>query len=370
NSLVTRDEGHYEPGAFDLRSPSPRPTALARLTRELATTGRGSHPVLDMPGWWRRSKRLLYAHSLEEGSLRPSRPPVAARPLLIAGATGTLGRAFGARCEVRGLAHRLLTRSDMDISDPYSVEAALTLQGGWAVVNAAGYVRVDDAERDADRCLRENTRGPAVLAEVCHARGVRLVTFSSDLVFNGRKNEPYFESDDVDPLNAYGWSKAQSERSVLALNPAALVVRTSAFFGPWDDHNFVTTALKEVGGGQSFAAADDTVVSPTYLPDLVDACLDLLIDGESGLWHLANQGALTWEELARQAAELAGLTTSLVEGRPMKSFGLAADRPRYSALTSQRGLLLPPLQHALQRYIAEAGYARTPQVAVGERLEA
>ena len=370
NSLVTREEGHYEPGAFDLRSPSPRPTALARLTRELATTGRTSHPVLDMPGWWRRSKRLLYAHSLEVGPLRPSRPPVAARPLLIAGATGTLGYAFAARCELRGLAHRLLTRSDMDISDPHSVEAALTLHGGWAVVNAAGYVRVDDAERDADRCLRENTRGPTVLAEVCQGRGVKLVTFSSDLVFDGRKNEPYTESDDTGPLNAYGRSKVLSERSVLALNPAALVVRTSAFFGPWDDHNFVTTALKQVADGRSFVAADDTVVSPTYLPDLVDACLDLLIDGESGLWHLANQGALTWAELARRAAELAGLDPSLVEGRPMGSFQLAAARPRYSPLTSERGLLLPPLQQALQRYIDQSGYGRPTPVTVGELLEA
>ena len=369
NSLVTRDEGHYEPGAFDLRSPGPRPTALARLTRELATTGHGSHPVLDMPGWWRRSKRLLYAHSLEEGGLRPSRPPAAARPLLIAGGTGTLGHAFGARCELRGLAYRLLTRSEMDIADPHSVDTALALHGGWAVVNAAGYVRVDGAERDPERCLRENARGPAVLAEVCRARVVRLVTFSSDLVFDGRKNEPYTESDALAPLSSYGRSKAQGERSVLALNPDALVVRTSAFFGPWDEHNFVTTALRSMAGGQPFAAADDTVISPTYLPDLVDACLDLLIDGENGLWHLANQSVLTWTALARRAATLAGFNPSLVEGRPMGSFGLPAARPRYSALTSQRGLLLPPLQQALQRYIDQAGYGSSPEV-VGERLEA
>jgi dTDP-4-dehydrorhamnose reductase len=370
NSLVTRNEGHYEPGAYDLRSPQPRPTALATLIRELATVGHGSHPVLDMPGWWRRSKRLVYAHALESRTLRPSRPPAAARPLLITGATGTLGRAFGARCELRGLAYRLLTRAEMDIADQYSVDTALALQGAWAVVNAAGYVRVDDAERDAERCLRENTHGAAVLAEVCRARGVELVTFSSDLVFGGDKAEPYRESDPVAPLNAYGRSKAEAERRVLRLNPETLVVRTSAFFGPWDEYNFVTQALRSIAEHRPFAAADDTVVSPTYLPDLVDACLDLLIDGEHGIWHLANPAAVTWAELGRRAAELAGLDPTLIEGKPIESFGLPAPRPSYSALTSERASLLPPLEHALSRYVAETGYGQPAAVPIGERLEA
>lgn len=370
NSLVTRDEGHYEPGAFDLRSPEPRPTALASLARELAAGGRGSHPVLDMPGWWHRSKRLLYAHSLEEGSARPSRPPAAARPVLITGATGTLGRVLGRRCELRGLEYRLLTRAELDITDRHSIDTALALHGAWAVVNAAGYVRVDDAEREPDRCLRENAEGAAVLAGVCLERGTALVTFSSDLVFDGEGSRPYHEADRASPLNVYGRSKAEAERRVLAVNPTALVIRSSAFFGPWDQHNFVTVALRSMAVGQPFAAADDTVVSPTYLPDLADASLDLLIDGEKGIWHLANGGAVTWAELARRAAELAGFDSAMVEGRSMASFGLAARRPRSSALISRRGTLLPRLDNALHRYIHEAGFGQAPPLVAIERLEA
>ena len=370
NSLVTRDEGHYEPGALDLRSPEPRPTALAGLARELAASGRGSHPVLDMPGWWHRSKRLLYAHSLEEGSPRPSRPPVAARPLLITGATGTLGHALANRCELRGLEYRLLTRAELDITDPHSIETSLALHGAWAVVNAAGYVRVDDAETEADRCFQENTEGATVLADVCRARGTKLVTFSSDLVFDGGQSRPYDEADRAVPLNVYGRSKVHAEERVRAVNPEALVVRTSAFFGPWDKHNFVTTALRSIAAGQALAAADDTVISATYLPDLADACLDLLIDGERGIWHLANSGAVTWAELARRAAHVAGLDPTLVEGRSMESFSLAARRPRYSALISRRGTLLPPLEDALHRYIHEAGYQQAPPAVAVERLEA
>ena len=136
-------------------------------------------------------------------------------------------------------------------------------------------------------------------------------------------------------------------------HPSALVVRTSAFFGPEDDYNFVTVALRALAEGRRFAAARDSVVSPTYVPDLACVCLDLLIDGERGLWHLSNQGALTWAELARRAASLAGLDADLVEARPSSCLGLIAARPRFSALASERGLLLPPLESALQRYVRE-----------------
>jgi len=130
-------------------------------------------------------------------------------------------------------------------------------------------------------------------------------------------------------------------------------VRTSAFFGPWDEHNFITIALSALAEGRKFVAADDSLVSPTYVPDLVEACLDLLIDGERGIRHLSNEGALTWAELARLAAHRAGLDPGLVEARPTVLMQLAAPRPLYSVLASERGQLLPTLEDALGRYLNE-----------------
>src|SRR3954463_6234441 len=357
NTLVTRSDGHYEPGAFDLRAPKPRPTALAGMARELASGRRPRHPVLDMPGWWRRSKRFLYTKALDGQVLRPSTPPSMARPVLVTGA-GTLGQAFARRCELRGLPFRLLTRAEMDIADENSVESALTLHGAWALVNAAGYVRVDEAESDRERCFRENTDGPNILARTCAARGIRLLTFSSDLVFDGTSLEPYDEESQPSPLNVYGKSKAAAESAVLAAAPGALVVRTSAFFGPWDEHNFVTQTVRALQAGKVWLAADDVVVSPTYVPDLVDASLDLLIDGEHGIWHLANTGEVTWAELARRAAGWFGLDVSLVRPCSQEALGLPAPRPRYSVLGSRRASIMPDLDHALGRYFEE-GVARS-----------
>ena len=376
-SLLTRCVGRYEPGVFDVRGGRPRPTAVARMLRDLAATGEHEHPALDAPGWWRRLDRLIYPPVRRQPAMAKAGTKRGvdmrsgdARPLVINGATGTLGRVFARLCEQRGLSYRLLTRAEMDIADAHSVERALAEFDPWAVVNTAGYVRVDDAEREPERCMRENTEGAATVAEACARRGAALLTFSSDLVFDGRKGTPYVESDAVSPLNVYGRSKAEAERRVLELLPSALVVRASAFFGPWDEYNFITLALNTLAEGRTFVAADDCVISPTYVPDLVNASLDLLIDGERGVWHLANEGALSWAELARVAARRAGLDKRLVEARPTAALRLAAPRPLYGVLASERGQLLPPFEDALARYLNERAprYAARSAAAGGGRL--
>lgn len=281
------------------------------------------------------------------------------KPLLITGATGTLGQAFERVCHIRGLHAVLLDRTLLDIAEADSIRAALDLHQPWAVVNAAGYVRVDDAETDQERCYRENTTGPRLLAEACAAKGVRLLTFSSDLVFDGHQNAPYLESDVATPLNVYGRSKVLAEQGVLAHLPTALVVRTSAFFSAWDEYNFVHHALAAARQGEPFEAADDLVISPTYVPDLVNASLDLLLDGAHSIWHLTNQGAYTWSELARLALRLAGLDEACVVPRPAASFGWAAARPRYTVLGSAHGALLPTVEDALLRHLEDERLLQT-----------
>jgi dTDP-4-dehydrorhamnose reductase len=358
NCLVTECKGYYEPGPFDVRGPQPRATAVATLMRELASGRPLSHPVLQGQGWWRRPGRFLakpvatrtaVADIAERGAFRSTFP----QPILITGATGTLGRAFARICERRNLAYHVLTRQEMDIADPASVEAAIVRFKPWAIINAGGYVRVDDAEGDIQRCMRENAHGPTVLALAAIRHALRFMTFSSDLVFDGTQDRPYIESDKVAPLGVYGRSKADAERRVLDSDPQALVIRTSAFFGPWDEHNFVTQALAALDAGRPFAAASDQVVSPTYVPDLVNACLDLLIDRECGLWHLTNGAALSWADLARRAAAAAGVDDTLLEAHTAAGLGLRAPRPRNSAMSSERGLLLPSFDDALARYLRE-----------------
>jgi dTDP-4-dehydrorhamnose reductase len=365
NHLLTCHRGDYEPGVFDLRAPQPRPTAIANCVRDLARQGRCEHAVLAEKGWWRRNQRLLYEPVIPVGgtSGEVTAPQLllskkTSQPILITGATGTLGQAFKRLADVRGLNCRLLTRRELDIADPVQIKHVLEELKPWAIVNTAGYVRVDDAESGSERCFRENTQGPTRLAEACQHHGIRLVTFSSDLVFDGTTNRPYVESAAPAPLNVYGRSKAEAEKFVLEVMSSALVVRTSAFFGPWDKYNFVTQTLERLRAGLPVEALSDAVISPTYVPDLVNNCLDLLVDGESGICHLVNTGEITWSQFARKIAEWAGLLQDLIHDVRLNEIKLAAARPRYSAITSERFQIMPPLDHALTRYFAECPFAK------------
>ena len=181
NSLLTRRDEHYESGAIEVRGGTARRTSLAAAAQSLAKTGAYDHPVLDAPGWWHREMRFY-------GSVKSICAPtvVGARRLLITGASGTLGRAFSRLCHLRGLPHELTNRVELDIADAGSVERALERYRPWAVINTAGYVRVSDAQREPDRCHRENAAGPETLAQAAAIRGIPLLTFSSDMVFDGR----------------------------------------------------------------------------------------------------------------------------------------------------------------------------------------
>jgi dTDP-4-dehydrorhamnose reductase len=354
NSLVTRHTDFYEPGAFDVRGREPRPTAIAKLLPHLAKSEHPHHPVFATRGWWHHEDRFTHGHAYDLGSQRHRmhlvRRHAEPQPLLITGRTGTLGQAFGKVCEQRGLPYELTSRQELSITDPASISFVMERLQPWAVINTAGYVRVDDAEADQKRCFEENTLGPTLLAEACGRHGIPFVSFSTDLVFGGNRSEPWMETDPTSPLSIYGRSKALAEQSMLAIARNALVVRTSAFFGPWDEYNFVTLLLAALVRGETFPAIADCIISPTYVPDLVNATLDLLIDEEHGIVHLANEGAMSWYEFGCKAAAAAGLDESSIVPISIAEASLVAPRPPYSALTSKLRIM-PSLEDALERYL-------------------
>ena len=340
-SLLTRREGTYDTGAFDTRGARPRPTILAKAARRIADGEQFDHPVLDLPGWWRRPGRTIARPRFDMLSRNANQQ---ARKLLITGATGTLGQAFGRICSHRGLAHVLTGRDELDITDEASIAAALERYRPWAIVNAAGFVRTWDADRQFDECHAANAIGPELLARACQTAGIPLVTFSSDLVFDGSLGRSYVEGDPTNPGCTYGRSKADGEARLLSLDADALIIRTSAFFGPWDPYNFLADTVARLKRGEDMVFNDRSIVSPTYVPDLVHATLDLLVDGETGIWHLTNQGAASWFDLARDVADRARLPKDRIRVQPDAV-------PADTSLTSERGLLLRPLEFALQECV-------------------
>lgn len=347
NKLLTQDNGDYEPGAFDLRGGYLRPTALANYISKTARENDYQHHLSEEKGWWQRESRIIYgpASTTIQMKTAPS------TPVLIIGKNGTLGRAFAKVCEDRCISYQLLSRQDCDISNLNSIESAIEQYKPWAIINAAGFVRVDDAEKECDDCKRDNTTGPQNLAIACNKQGIQLMNFSSDLVFDGRKPTAYMESDLPNPLNVYGQSKAQAEILIQKEYPSSLIVRTSAFFGPWDDYNFVHYVRKTLLNYEVVTVAKDIFISPTYVPHLANTSLDILIDGETGTWHLANRGSLSWAEFAFLVADKFDLDKSLINAVYAEEINFPAKRPFNSVLASERGQLLPSFESAMDEYL-------------------
>lgn len=357
HNLCTQCENFYEPGVFDLRNPEkvPQETALSKMVRSLATTGQFEFPLLDSEGIWNTGRRILF--NAQPGQYSSIQHKDSVRPILITGARGTLGQAFARICGERNIHYKLLARDEMEISNRKSIEAAVEKYNPWAIINAAGYVRVDEAEDDSAVCFKANVEGAVNLARVARDKNISLVNFSSDLVFDGSSSTPYLESHTVNPLNIYGKSKADCEDQVLSIYPESLVIRTSAFFGPWDEYNFITQTLRSLINNNEVVAPNDMYVSPTYVPDLANETLNLLIDGQKGIIHLTNVGEVSWEEFALKAVSLASrklnLNSGLVKGLSSEFIPMKARRPKRSVLFSEKQSYLPSLEDALRRYMSE-----------------
>jgi dTDP-4-dehydrorhamnose reductase len=355
-SLLTVEADHYEGGPFDVRAGTPRPTALTRVLKAFGGNAEAQgwldrHPAMGRPGWWRRDIRLEHPPYIWT-ERRDEVDETAGAPILITGASGTLGQALARACELRGLDYVLTDRRACAIDDPRSIASALDAHRPWAVINAAGWVRVDDAEDEREACFRANAHGAELMARACAERGLKYTVFSSDLVFDGAKNDAYLEDDAAKPLNVYGASKAAAEERVLAAMPDALVIRTAAFFSPFDAYNFAIWVERELRQGRPVQAAEGFVVTPTFVPDLVHASLDLLIDEEAGIWHLTNQEPVSWFDFGRRVAETMDLDPRLVRPARPSELGWRAQRPAYVPLGSKHGRLLPKFEDALARHRA------------------
>jgi dTDP-4-dehydrorhamnose reductase len=353
SSLLTRREGTYESGAYDVSAGVRRPTALARLIRDLASGHAPRERLIARPGWWQREARLVYPpHRIapSEATRAPPRRDDDGAPLLILGATGTLGQAFAGACRLRDIPYVLTTRAELSLDDPAMIVARLDTLRPWAVINAAGWVRVDEAEHDPAGCFAANRNGALRLALACAERAIPLTSFSSDLVFDGTSDRPYVEGDPVAPLNVYGRSKAEADAALLGLDGSMLVVRTASFFSPYDEHNFAKQLIGALREGRTIRAAGDIITSPTFVPDLVRTTLDLMIDGETGLWHLVSGGALSWAAFGKAVARAGGLDEGMVEAVPASAMGWTARRPAQAALASTRCGVMPSLGDAIRRF--------------------
>ena len=261
-------------------------------------------------------------------------------PLLILGRGGQLARAVVRRAEAADVAVISLGRETLDLSHE-APEDRLRAARPWAVINTAAFTAVDAAEADPEAAERLNAGAPGRLARACADMDIPFVHVSTDYVFDGRKGEPYVESDTPYPLSAYGRSKLAGEEAVKGAGGRAVTVRTSALFGG-EGVNFVTTMLKLAAGRDEVRVVHDQVTCPTLADDLAEALLAAafrLRDREAlpDILHFAGTGAVSWDRLAteifRRSARAGGPSARVVPVTA-EAYGAAAKRPADSRLDS------------------------------------
>lgn len=281
--------------------------------------------------------------------------------VLVTGANGMLGRDL--QEALVGHEVTALGRADLDVTDPEAVDAAVSEHD--AVVNCAAYTKVDDAEAHEAEAYAVNATGPANLAAACARRGARLVTISTDYVFDGTATSPYEEDRPRDPLNAYGRTKAAGEELALQRHPGGTyVVRTAWLYGAHGP-NFARTMLQLAASRDTWSVVDDQVGQPTWTADLAAQIVRLLeSEAPAGVYHGTNSGEATWYEFARAVLEEAGLDPERIQPTDSSAFVRPAPRPAYSVLAhggwARAGLApMRPWREALRAAAAAGVLAAT-----------
>ena len=275
--------------------------------------------------------------------------------VLILGGSGLLGQALATVLRQLRLPPLAPMRNELNVLDFKALEDYLDTHRPSVIFNAAAYSQVEDAEDDEGAAMPLNRDLPAQLADFTRRRDIRLMHYSTDFVFDGKKRVPYSPEDAPNPLSAYGRSKLAGENAVLSVNTTtACIVRTAWLFGP-GRKNFVRAILGKALDGSPLRVVDDQLGSPTFTEDLAHYSLSLAQTGASGIFHIVNRGITSWYALAKTALELKGLSTPIM---PVKTaeFPMKATRPEYSALhtkkfTQATGIVPRPWTEALADYL-------------------
>jgi dTDP-4-dehydrorhamnose reductase len=288
--------------------------------------------------------------------------------VLLLGPNGQLGTDIRRAAEARGAAFDLqaLGRERLDVADPQALRSVLGEAAVEVLVNCTSYHKTDEVERNATTAFAVNTHAVELMAQLCAAKGARLLHISTDYVFGGAERaRPYGEDDPPSPVNVYGASKAMGETLARLADGGVTVLRVASLFGvagaSGKGGNFVETMIRVGREKGQLSVVDDITMSPTATADVAETMLDLLAaSAPPGIYHAVNSGAATWYQFAGAIIARTGIDA---EVRPVTSdeYPTIARRPTYSVLDNAKitrtiGRPVPHWTAALDRYLRDKGH--------------
>ncbi len=289
---------------------------------------------------------------------------IVSQRIIVTGAGGRLGAALAREWQAAGLDVVGFGRQELDLSKPEEMRATLEPLDFGVLVNCAAQTNVDRCETERDEAMQLNAHAVRTLAEICQAKGARLIQISTDYVFDGVKNSPYTEEDSVVPVSHYGESKRAGELAALEVSDKNLAVRVSWVFGP-DRPSFVDGIVKRALTEEKVEAIADKIAVPTYTLDAAQLLKPFLFDVPAGgVLHLCNGGSCTWQEYGQHALDCAAEAGMPLKARtvgPLKMADLKAfiaKRPPNTAMSTARLTKLTGVQprdwrDAVREYITQ-----------------
>jgi dTDP-4-dehydrorhamnose reductase len=281
--------------------------------------------------------------------------------ILVLGANGQLGQEFRyLASENQVLDFKFFGRDEVDICAEGDVHRIIDENKPNFVINCAAYTAVDKAEAEVDQCFAINRDACATITNVLKSTSVKMVHFSTDYVYNSYTGFPIKEDDNKNPQSVYATSKLEGENIIRASEVPALIIRTSWVVSSFG-HNFVKTMKKLGAEREQLNVVNDQYGAPTYARHLAKSVLDIILKVTENpslephfndTYNYANEGLITWYDLASQVMKIAGLSCK-VSPIPTTAYPTPASRPRWSVMSKQKikhnfGIVIPHWYTALK----------------------
>ncbi len=276
--------------------------------------------------------------------------------VLVTGCAGQLGWDVMETLRRRNIECVGVDIDDFDLTDGPAVKAYVIRCNPDVIVHCAAYTAVDKAESDPERCAEVNGMGTMNLVRAALAVNAKLVYISTDYVFPGTGTRPWEPDDTYGPRNIYGMSKVQGETAVRSLMTRFFILRISWAFG-LNGSNFVRTMLRLGAERSELRVVDDQIGSPTYTKDVARMICDMIPTEKYGIYHVCNDGFMSWAQFAQMIMERANLPCRIVPVRS-EEYPTPARRPLNSRMNTQKlteaGFRpMPSVRDALDRYFKE-----------------
>jgi dTDP-4-dehydrorhamnose reductase len=275
--------------------------------------------------------------------------------ILITGGRGQLGRELVQALDSEVV--RAPGRQELDVTDGAAVRKAVRGFRPQVLIHAAAWTDTRGCEADPERAIRVNGEGAHQVALACREAGAAMLYLSTNEVFDGAKGGAYLESDEPNPVNAYGRSKLAGERDAQSVLERLYIVRTAWLYAAGGDH-FPAKVLRAAGARDSVQMVTDEVASPTWARDLAQAVARLISKPAYGVYHLTNSGACSRYQWAERVLVLASRRDVALKAVTQSEYDAPCRKPPCSELANRAGaalgIVLRPWEEALEEYFASA----------------